>query len=242
MQSEEIQRLRDENLQLRQENHSLKHAYGSEVSSPSDLTTSPTTSMVANPFTTPFHAPAPPYVAMSGSSSASVLPTAVGSMPPPNICLMAPHNLTEIRRSLHGLFASILEVHVISDAQAHLNNLALLASQLPTPLKPTELQLTTPHHAYIDLIPSPSLRDRLIGIGPGHASAFMTQSCPFACEIEDQGQLTIWGEDWLNEFSWEFSEAVLSRWGGWVLDRHWGQRANFWRRQRGLHTLPAFEG
>lgn len=181
-----------------------------------------------------------PYIPQPPQAPGQSLATAVASMTP-NLCVMAPHNLANIRRSLRALFAPILEIPVISDPQTHLAALALLAPQLPGPLKPTELQLTTPHHAYIDLIPSPSLRERLIGIGPANASAFMTQACTIACDIEDQGQMTVWGEDWLNEFCWEFSETVLERWGGWLLDRQWGQRANFWRRQRGLPILPAWD-
>jgi hypothetical protein len=69
----------------------------------------------------------------------------------------------------------------------------------------------------------------------------MTQVCTIALDIEDTGQMIIWGEDWLNDFSWEFSAPVLERWGGWLLTQEWGQRANFWRRQRGAATLPAWD-
>ena len=130
---------------------------------------------------------------------------------------------------------------VISNPQNHLTTLAALAPQLPPQLKPTELQLQTPHHVYVDMVPSPMLRDRLVAIGPANANTFMTQVCTIACDIEDTGQMTVWGEHWLNEFSWEFSAEVLERWGGWLLTSEWGQRANFWRRQRGAPILPAWE-
>lgn len=236
VQSEEIKRLRDENVQLYQENQTLRRAYSSGSSSPVALTTP----AVAGPSTfAPFPNP-PTFIPAPPQGGSTSLSNAVSAITP-NLCVIAPHNLLEIRRSLHVLFAPILEAPVISNPQTHLAALAMLAPQLPSALKPTELQLSTPHHAFIDLIPSPSLRERLIGIGPANASAFMTQVCTIACDIEDHGQMVIWGEDWLNEFSWEFSEAVLERWGGWLLDRRWGQRANFWRRQRGLPVLPAWE-
>jgi len=154
---------------------------------------------------------------------------------------VAANNIRAIRRSLHQLFAPIIEVFIISDPQAHLSALADLAPGLPCSLKPTQLQLTTPHHAYIDLIPSPALRDRLIAIGPANCNTFLMEVCTIVCDIEDNGQMTIWGEDWLNEFSWEFSAAVLERWKGWVLINEWGQRTNFWRRQRRYPTLPGYD-
>lgn len=56
-------------------------------------------------------------------------------------------------------------------------------------------------------------------------------------DSEDMNHLVIWGEDPLNEMSWEFSGQVLARWG-WLLGRDWVERANFWRRQRGAQALP----
>jgi Domain of unknown function (DUF3425) len=180
------------------------------------------------------------------SSTASMSPSVSGraTIPahdPQNLVVVVPNNIAEIRRSLHVMFAPILEITVISSPQNHLATLAALAPTLPTQLKPTVLQLQTPHHAYIDMIPSPSLRDRLIAVGPANSNTFMTQACTIACDIEDTGQMIVWGEDWLNEFSWEFSAAVLERRGGWMLPQEWGQRANFWRRQRGAPILSAWE-
>jgi hypothetical protein len=160
---------------------------------------------------------------------------------PQNLVVLVPNNIGEVRRSLHVMFAPILEIAVISSPQNHLATLAALAPTLPAQLKPTALQLQSPHHAYIDMIPSPSLRDRLIAVGPANSNTFMTQACTIACDIEDTGQMIVWGEDWLNEFAWEFSAAVLERWGGWLLPQEWGQRANFWRRQRGAPILAAWE-
>ena len=56
-------------------------------------------------------------------------------------------------------------------------------------------------------------------------------------EEEDVGQLVIWGEEPLDEMAWEFSRAVMERWG-WLLGWWWVVRANFWRKERGAALLP----
>ncbi|KIV88654.1 hypothetical protein PV10_08318 [Exophiala mesophila] len=255
-QNDEVERLRRENFALAQENESLKAAYGSQSSSPgpsispTEVRGSPagyiTYATAQTPFAptvgTPFM---PTTMSMALSSS---IPTPLSSTPlsstttdPSSLVVVVPNNIREIRRSLHNMFAPLLDIPVISNPQTHLATLAALAPTLPNVLKPTHVQLTTPHHAYIDMIPSPLLRDRLIAVGPEHANSFLTEVCTIACDIEDTGQMTIWGEDWLNEFSWEFSAPVLERWRGWLLTLEWGQRANFWRRQRGAAILHGYD-
>ncbi|KAK5092312.1 hypothetical protein LTR70_005594 [Exophiala xenobiotica] len=240
LQGEELERLRRENLALVQENESLRAAYGSSASSPgpstssADLKSSPSTYL-------PYGHPSA-FLEAAAVTSLSSDAALVPSVPDhSSLVVVVPNNIREIRRSLHQLFTPIIDISIISDPQAHLNALASLAPALPYSLKPTQLQLTTPHHAYVDLIPSPALRDRLIAIGPANCNTFLMEVCTIACDIEDSGQMTIWGEDWLNEFSWEFSAAVLERWGGWLLTNEWGQRANFWRRQRGHPTLVGYD-
>lgn len=243
-QTEELDRLRRENIALAQENESLRITYGSQASSPGpssisgDIKESPTTSL-------PYGHPSAYLEAASAATGSIDLMSQAAFVPtvpdPSSLVVVVPNNIREIRRSLHQLFASVIEIPIISDPHAHLSALANLSPALPYSLRPTQLQLSTPHHAYIDLIPSPTLRDRLIAIGPANCNSFLMDVCTIACDIEDNGQMTIWGEDWLNEFSWEFSAAVLERWGGWLLTNEWGQRANFWRRQRGHPTLPGFE-
>lgn len=254
IQVEEVERLRRENQALAQENESLKAAYGSQASSPGP-TVSPGEIRGSPSGYLPYGAPAATgYLAPVGVTHPYVQSPVPASLPPPastpmstastdpsSLVVVVPNNIREIRRSLHQLFAPILEIPVISNPQTHLATLAALESTLPTSLKPTPLQLSTPHHAYIDMLPSPGLRDRLIAIGPANANTFLTETCTIVCDIEDTGQMTIWGEDWLNEFSWEFSARVLERWGGWLLTPEWGQRANFWRRQRGAPILPGYD-
>lgn len=232
-----MERLRQENRDLMRENDNLKRIYGSDSSSPVPAGTS-----ISPPDLGTFNFPAldstgglvegPGVLPPSHHSSLSIT-----SGEPQDLCVLVPHNLVEIRRSLHALLAPVLELSVISNPQNHLATLALIGATLPPQLTPTDIQLSTPHHAYIDMIPSPSLRDRLISIGHGHSNTFMQQVCTITCDIEDTGQMIVWGEDWLNEISWEFSGPVLEHWGGWMLTSEWRQRANFWRRQRGAPIL-----
>ena len=247
-QNEEVERLRRENLALSQENKSLRSAYRSNASSPApnispvDLRGSPSSFLPYGPPGAFLEAVTASNLSSAPSlSSGVVTPAPSTGADPANLVVVVPNNIREIRRALHRLFAPILEIPVISNPQNHLITLAALAPSLPACLKPTELQLITPHHAYIDMIPSPMLRDRLIHLGPASSNTFMMQVCTIACDIEDTGQMTVWGEDWLNEFSWEFASPVLEHWGGWLLTSEWGRRANFWRRQRGAPILPGYD-
>ncbi|RFU35984.1 hypothetical protein B7463_g360, partial [Scytalidium lignicola] len=118
---------------------------------------------------------------------------------------------------------------VVSSSSKHLAALRSLKDSLPAVLKPSKVQLDTPHYYEIDMIPSPSLRDRLMGITEDMARRFISES-------SEAGQLIIWGEDALNEVSWEMSQGLLERWG-WLVGREWIVRANYWRQQRGAPLL-----
>jgi hypothetical protein len=112
-----------------------------------------------------------------------------------------------------------------------------MSDSLPLALKPSKAQLETAHYYGIDLLPSPSLRDRLLTVTSDVAQSFVTEIGITGGQREDMGQLIIWGDDPLNEMSWELSQATLERWG-WLLGREWVARTNFWRRQRGSAPLP----
>jgi hypothetical protein len=150
--------------------------------------------------------------------------------------VLFPRNIAAVRQDLHERLAPVLDLHILTNPQLHLTTLAALAPSLPPTLQPTFLQLHTPHHAYIDLIPSPSLRNRLIQAGFETANGFLTEVCTFVYETEDRGQLIIWGDDHLSEFAWEFSAEVLEQWRS-ILTEEWRERANFWRRQRNAPLL-----
>lgn len=110
-----------------------------------------------------------------------------------------------------------------------------MSSTLPYQLQPSKAHLDTPHYYGIDMIASPTLRDRLLTVSPDVAENFI-QEVGFLAG-EDSGQLTIWGQDPLNEMSWEFSQPILDRWA-WLMGRDWIAKSNWWRRQRGATLLP----
>lgn len=186
------------------------------------------------------------YVAYDTSGpaflSSSMIPSAsVG--PEAGLIFLAPHTFTELCNYVYStspFFSLVLGQPVQASLQSDLVSLATISHSLPAPLRPTEFQLTTPHHAYIDILPSPSLRDKLIQNGLQVSNAFMTQLSANTGEADQGGAVTIWGQDLLSETAWEFSATVLEQWG-WVLGREWGQRANFWRHQRTAPLLPAWE-
>ena len=125
---------------------------------------------------------------------------------------------------------------VSSSPERHLAVLRSLSGNLPGALKPSKMQLETSHYYGIDLLPSPALRDRLLAVTSDVAQSFVNE-IGITGQQRDDGQLIIWGDDALNEMSWEFSQATLQRWG-WLLGREWVARTNFWRRQRGSAPLP----
>lgn len=161
-------------------------------------------------------------------------------------------NISESRSYLQKLFCTILiKPCSVVNYDHYFHALVTLSSNLPPCLRPTDLALHTPHSIYIDLLPSPTLRDRLICAGPDVADRFINQACTIVLNIEDNGQLQIWGDDILDETSWEFSGEILARWGTGaairpidreekiILTDEWRQRANFWRERRGLPLIKS---
>lgn len=147
------------------------------------------------------------------------------------------YDRAKARAELVEIFQPMLSDPSISNApERHLTVLRSMGGSLPSVLKPSKAQLETPHYYGIDLLPSPSLRDRLLTVTTDVAQSFITEIGIIDAQRDDS-QLIIWGEDALNEMSWEFSQATLERWG-WLLGREWVARTNFWRRQRGAALLP----
>jgi hypothetical protein len=151
---------------------------------------------------------------------------------------MVPYDRNKARAEINQIFRPLYsDSSITSNPERHLAVLRSLRDSLPSGLKPSKAQLETPHYWGIDMIASPSLRERLLQTGSDAARGFITEIGITGTEREDVGQLIIWGDDPLNEMSWEFSQPILQRWG-WLLGRDWVNRANLWRRQRGASQLP----
>jgi hypothetical protein len=152
--------------------------------------------------------------------------------------VMAPYDRSKARTELVELFKPLFsDPKATTDSSRHLAVLRTLLPILPSTLKPSKSQLETPHYYGIDMVASPSLRERLMTVTTEVARNFVAELGMIGNEREELGQVVIWGEDPLNEMSWELSQPVIEKWG-WLLGSGWAQRANFWRRQRGAPLLP----
>jgi hypothetical protein len=152
--------------------------------------------------------------------------------------VMIPYDRNRARTEIMDIFRPLYQdPSATSNPDRHLAVLQSMNDSLPPSLRPSKAQLETPHYYGIDMIASPSLRDRLLALTAEVARNFVTDLGMAGEQREDVGQVIIWGDDPLNEMSWELSQPILEKWD-WLLGPGWKQRANFWRRQRGAPLLP----
>ncbi|KAL6405227.1 hypothetical protein AUP68_12071 [Ilyonectria robusta] len=117
-----------------------------------------------------------------------------------------------------------------------------MAAQYPRSLTPTMLQLSTPHHPWIDLLPWPKLRDRIIYL------CYITEEmddddlCLDMAEFDaprdrESVSLIVWGEPW-DSRGWEVTVPFLRKWG-WLLEGCTDllEGTNYWRTRRGERKL-----
>jgi len=152
---------------------------------------------------------------------------------------MVPYDRHKARTELQDIFRPFSDSAVTSNPQRHLEVLLSMRDILPEALRPSKAQLETPHFYGIDMIASPTLRERLISVSADLARNFCTDLGLAGDQRDDVGQVMIWGDDPLNEISWELSQPILARWE-WMIGPEWTQRANFWRRQRGAPLIQAW--
>lgn len=159
-------------------------------------------------------------------------------MSQPSLPALVPYDRNKARMELYDLFKPLCsDQTIITDSQRHLAILRSLRDMLPNPLKPVKIQMESPHFYGIDMIASPSLRERLMTVTLDLARSFVDELGILKSEVGSNHPITIWGDNPLDEMSWELSRPMLERWG-WLLGSEWIHRTNFWRRQRGTHLLP----
>lgn len=125
------------------------------------------------------------------------------------------------------------------------NSTASMHNHLPLNLRPTRAQLTNPHHPALDILPWPSVRDRLIlmfaqpeNLRPPSARS-PTALVEFVYDLEDPFEgARIWGTDPYSDESWEVGEKLFQNWW-WALDRRVLHRSNQLRLARGAPLLGA---
>ena len=121
--------------------------------------------------------------------------------------------------------------------------MATPADQLPKCLRPTQSQLMLSHHPFIDFLPWPSVREKVlvifsledhlrppIAVGP-------LALVNFAYDVEDNAEgVRIWGGDVFDSGSWEIGQTLFERW--WFLfNREIVENSNRWRSLRGAPLL-----
>ncbi|KAI6749385.1 hypothetical protein HG530_015224 [Fusarium avenaceum] len=185
--------------------------------------------------------------------------------PPPVVFPLTPDstNLSVPNLSTFRAFATIASAIGVLSNFHNPNYLHTLsptpASNLPPNLHPTSAQITIPHHPLLDILPWPSVREKLICIlalpsglrplvaredgdqdGSGQAKAVMQivhdlDDMADGCRIH--GNLVAWGGG--SEFaeeSWEMGECFFRNWW-WCIDGRLVNMSNLRRRQRGLGCL-----
>lgn len=94
-------------------------------------------------------------------------------------------------------------------------NIELFPAPLTVPesLMPTVLQRTVPHEEWIDLLPSPALRDNIIRLwGTFDIHEYMTDVAGEGCDgtVEKTGML-VWADPW-HVRGWELTEGFVKKW------------------------------
>jgi hypothetical protein len=117
------------------------------------------------------------------------------------------------------------------------------SEQLPECWRPTPSQLLVAHHPFIDFLPWPGVRERLISLmslppearPPNAASPLALVE--FAYDVEDNHEgMRIWGEDVYDPAAWEVGQVLFERWW-FIFDRDVIENSNRWRRLRGAAAL-----
>lgn len=123
------------------------------------------------------------------------------------------------------------------------NSPELTYTHLPINLRPTAVQLNNPHHPALDILPWPSVRDRLIlvfsqpeDLRPPSARG-PTGLVEFVYDLEDSAEgVRIWGDDPYSDQNWEVGEKLFKNWW-WALDGRVVNRSNQLRCNRGANML-----
>lgn len=100
---------------------------------------------------------------------------------------------------------------------------------VPYPLTPTPLQELVPHYPYVDIIPFPAIRNKIL-------SSMSVINEEQLCNDLQYGAMAVWGVVAWDPLGWEVSEEFMQKWW-FLLDDEVIRSSNFWRRQRGEGPL-----
>ena len=103
------------------------------------------------------------------------------------------------------------------------------STQTPPALTPTALQISKPHWPYLDMLPFPSLRDKLL---KGNDIIDVVE---LWSDIVG-GDIKVWGKTPWDSRGWEVQERFASKWW-WLMTDEVLEETNFWRVSRGERPL-----
>lgn len=105
--------------------------------------------------------------------------------------------------------------------------------RVPKNMLPTAAQLCIEHHPYIDCVfPWASMRSKiLLFMENVFTEEQLCQETLTSHERYGEPAFTVWGDDPMDENSWEVSESFATNWW-FLLDRGIINRTNWWRRQQ----------
>ena len=155
-QTDLIERLQRQNTELFQENRTLRSMSQGSVSS----SRSPHI-----PISSPLSVSSSSFAAFPSSESSYLTPALVRapSAPGPEagLIFLAPHSFGDLCSYIYTTcpaFNLVLEQPIQSHAQSDLITLSTIITTLPPALRPTELQLSTPHHPLFEITSSRTAR------------------------------------------------------------------------------------
>lgn len=179
----------------------------------------------------------------SSSSSAISFPDEI-HLPVPELGLLRGALAIAKRLNIESLIWSLDSTSPFSELQM----IGADFKHLPLNLRPTSTQMTMQHHPVLDLMPWPSVRDKLILIFSQPAefrppiAASPTALVELVYDIEDSAEgIRIWGDDPYAAENWELGQKVFDRWW-WAFDSRIVKDSNRKREQRGATLLTTDRG
>ncbi|KAH7411200.1 hypothetical protein BKA64DRAFT_375876 [Cadophora sp. MPI-SDFR-AT-0126] len=131
---------------------------------------------------------------------------------------------------LWDAFLNIASKLELACAQDSGFNIVAPVNSLPPSLVPTLQQRFVPHKPYIDMLPWPSMRDRILN------SPSSINEIEFTADMASN-DIKVWGATSWDPIGWEISPKFAKKWW-FLIDDGILQTANFWRSQRGEEPLP----
>lgn len=144
---------------------------------------------------------------------------------------------------INPIAATLNVSHVIWDLNFQWTADPLLFMTLPKTFQPTPAQQTIPHHPFFDVLPWPSLREKLICVfsmpeqmRPPSARGPMALA-QMSMDIDDFSEgWRVEGGTGMSEEDWEIGQAFFRHWW-WALDRSIIENTNRLRKKRGAGRL-----